>query len=525
VAKLDDIGARIAKIVAGAEDGMASDISQRINKNIERILTKYTSQITLLPDGRIKPTVTNLRLVQKMQGELRAVVENELNINGARIYQSLQDDVSRELSEYFGLLEKDWTPKQMQMVLMKQAKSTALTSLISSSDSVTSQASRIVSSYITGGGLLIEMQDELSRFLFEEGQSRYLRHAKQIINDTFAGYVGAYVKTVSDDLGLEWFRYVGPLVKRSRPFCIHMVEKDYFHQSELPDIVNGIIDGKEVDKAGMNPETTEDNFIQLRGGYNCNHTVIPVPESVVPKDVLKAHKEKGEGEKSENYSGEYSAHGYTTIITHDNSFVPDTNFTERLKPNVDYVGQLEGVKSFEKDIANMPYEVGGMFDAKGRLVASFTGDKSAIYFPESLLDKGSFKGLIFTHNHPKYRISALSSENLEWAQKNVTSGFSFGDFATAQKMGVKEIRAISGSWVHVLRRSDGKDFFKSDNNFLQKMYNEWNKMVENKGRSGEYRPNMSTVDIDRLNMKFYADITRDFFNEYKRLYEYNVYKR
>ena len=44
----------------------------------------------------------------------------------------------------------------------------------------------------------------------------------------------------------------------------------------------------------MIPGTTAENFIVFRGGYNCRHRLIPIPEATVPKELREkfANKEK-----------------------------------------------------------------------------------------------------------------------------------------------------------------------------------------------------------------------------------------
>ena len=107
----------------------------------------------------------------------------------------------------------------------------------------------------------------------------------------------------SGDLQLSWFRYTGSNLTTTRPFCLAMTEKDYFHQCEIPAILegefpefekhDGVFDDDTELPVGLYPNTDENNFRIYRGGYGCGHTISPVPESSVPDKI-----------KSELYSTE-----------------------------------------------------------------------------------------------------------------------------------------------------------------------------------------------------------------------------
>lgn len=107
----------------------------------------------------------------------------------------------------------------------------------------------------------------------------------------------------TDDLGAEWFQYVGSVIETTRQFCELLTEKEYIHKSEIKDILNGYIeiDGK-VHECEMNPKTglpkgliegtTEQNFQVNVGGWNCRHQLIPISELMVPEHI-RAKFDKG----------------------------------------------------------------------------------------------------------------------------------------------------------------------------------------------------------------------------------------
>jgi hypothetical protein len=97
-------------------------------------------------------------------------------------------------------------------------------------------------------------------------------------------------------LGWEWFRYVGSNLKTTRTFCKALTQKQYYHRSELPKIIKGNfaefkeMKGKIYDKTGLPQGMIEDtnvsNFQTYRGGYNCGHQSYPIPNYLVPENII-----------------------------------------------------------------------------------------------------------------------------------------------------------------------------------------------------------------------------------------------
>lgn len=99
----------------------------------------------------------------------------------------------------------------------------------------------------------------------------------------------------SADLKLNWFSYIGSNLTTTRPFCLAMTEKNYFHECEIPKLLEGnfpefekhegVFDEDTELPVGLYPNTDESNFRIYRGGYGCGHTISPIPESAVPDKI------------------------------------------------------------------------------------------------------------------------------------------------------------------------------------------------------------------------------------------------
>lgn len=99
------------------------------------------------------------------------------------------------------------------------------------------------------------------------------RWVGQVARDAIFEYQGAVNAQVKVEFGLNAIRYVGGLVKDSRPQCVRWVEK--FDGVIKDDQLQAEIDWAYRNGSGMKPDTTPQNFCQKRGGFNCTHIAIP----------------------------------------------------------------------------------------------------------------------------------------------------------------------------------------------------------------------------------------------------------
>lgn len=99
-----------------------------------------------------------------------------------------------------------------------------------------------------------------------------------IARDSFAVTDRTYTNVISGDIGYEYFLYSGGELKTSREFCTER-HGEIFHKSEIESWAS-------EDWQGKNPDTTEGTIFVLVGGYNCIHSLLPVPTDEVPQEVL-----------------------------------------------------------------------------------------------------------------------------------------------------------------------------------------------------------------------------------------------
>ncbi len=156
---------------------------------------------------------------------------------------------------------------------------------------------QILSSNVKSGSTIVDLQSQLKGYITgtESTVGALDSFVGRVTTDSINMYSSSYNDTVATNLGLEWYQYVGSLVSDSRPFCKALVKKRWFHKSEIPGFLKGHVGNVRVKRSsstglpeGMKRGTNKTNFQIYRGGWRCNHLMMPVPSSNVPKRIRDA---------------------------------------------------------------------------------------------------------------------------------------------------------------------------------------------------------------------------------------------
>jgi len=253
-----------------------------------------------LKNGKIKPTVNNLKVVASIKNKLLKIVLNDDYIEDVKKYIQAFKDVTTLQNEYWQSVEKNFKPTS----ILKEIRSLAIEDTVSKlteagiGNGVASRITDILKTNVTTGGSLKDLTAQLRGGLTNtDASDGYLaKYAKQVTTDAITQYSRNYTQLVSSDLGYEWYAYQGTDIKTTRHFCDAMTDIRYFHLSQIP----GLLQAKDLyysDKDGgkkkveINPKTdlpygmiegtNAENFFIRAGGYNCQHAIRPVSDKLV----------------------------------------------------------------------------------------------------------------------------------------------------------------------------------------------------------------------------------------------------
>lgn len=250
--------------------------------------------------GRIETSVENLRAVNKIKGKLDNIIRSKAYTDTVSDFIKAFDEVTKLQNEYFSQVSKKFGTSKLTDVIKETSIQNVVNQLTENGLSavVSDRVGTLLNQNISAGASYPGMLNQLRDFILtnDTGLGVLERYTKQITTDSLNQFSAEYSQAVTADLGLEWFMYTGPVIETSRVLCEALVKKKYVHRSELPDIVKGEfaefreLEGKINPKTklpeGMIAGTDATNFSIYRGGYNCNHQLVPVSVVLVPVDKI-----------------------------------------------------------------------------------------------------------------------------------------------------------------------------------------------------------------------------------------------
>lgn len=260
-------------------------------------------------NGRIKPSIKNIKLIAKIKQELNKTIFSKDYADDLDELIKSYEQITRLQNAYFtATVGKFTVPK-----VLAEVQNLAIEGVVDSLGDVgidanfTSPVRDILVKNVTTGGSKAEFIEEVRRFVMgaEGVDGRLVKYSGQVVTDSLNQFSRNYGQIITDDLGLEWYSYDGSIKDTTRPFCKALVDAKsgcmrYIHKSQLDEIINGQICGKQVpiyDKTGlphgMIPGTNVANLQTNAGGYNCNHSLNAVSSAVVPKALRDKFERRG----------------------------------------------------------------------------------------------------------------------------------------------------------------------------------------------------------------------------------------
>lgn len=194
--------------------------------------------------------LTNFDEVEQITAQINAGVNN---INTYR--KVLRDRLSREKKAVVNNVRKTLTQKTS----FDQYFSTQLRLMLANSVAI--------------GGRQSDLRQQIDQYVKgNKGTGRIQRYAGQISNDAILQYDGRINQMIKREYELNALRYIGGLVKDSRPQCRRWVGKEIIKESDLPKEVSWARENGTGYGSGLN--LTVYNFAQIRGGWNCLHAAL-----------------------------------------------------------------------------------------------------------------------------------------------------------------------------------------------------------------------------------------------------------
>lgn len=270
-------------------------------KAIPGIQDKLLEKITLslkdlqLTDGKILNNVRNLKLINDLKNNIERIIITKQYSSDVKDFVSTYDNIAALQISYFSSYNNKFTPNKTLPIIKDAAVDLTLNGLLKSGiqANVVDSIGQILVRNSTTGGSYAALTEMLRTEIKgnSEVDGSLLKYAKTYTVDAINGFSRQYHQSIAQDLKFNWGRYIGSNITTTREFCEWMTKKEWFHRSELPEIIKGNIDGHQCKLSkyglplGMKKETNVNNFETLAGGWQCAHHVYWVPDSAVPKII------------------------------------------------------------------------------------------------------------------------------------------------------------------------------------------------------------------------------------------------
>lgn len=262
---------------------LQSKLFKEVLNEIRRLDTK---------GDKISVTVKNLSILTSIKNKLNRIILNREYVAEIKDFVKSFNNVYALQFEYWKSIEKTFKPRPLLKAIRNQAITDTFQSLTTQgiSANVSDAIIGILRTNITSGGSYADLAEQLRQSLTNTPESKGIldRYVKTVANDSIQQFNRQYTQIVSNDLGYTWYRYMNTDIETTRCFCDKMTDKNYFHISEVPEMLEGL--GCDIYKKtglpyGMIDGTNAENFFIRAGGWNCRHSIHPVAERQVPGNI------------------------------------------------------------------------------------------------------------------------------------------------------------------------------------------------------------------------------------------------
>lgn len=275
--------------LARAIEALVIEADSRYVSAIGRIQNSLYDELALilkdleLQDGYIKQNAANRKILNKADSKIQETFSSSKYTTAINNYIAVIPRIDLNNVKYFTSIEESFKPsriflKNLQTDTISTIEKYVLRDGLQSQ--VISPLSQILSQNINSGGQFSGFFEQVRNYVKgnDQVEGRAMSYTRTYLRDSLFTYSRTFQQSLTNDLGLEFYAYVGGLIDKSRPFCIERNGK-YFSHKEIESWA-------ELDWAGKKQGTTESSIFLFAGGWNCSHQIIPVSKLIVPQDVI-----------------------------------------------------------------------------------------------------------------------------------------------------------------------------------------------------------------------------------------------
>jgi hypothetical protein len=300
MASFDELVKRKIKLLETVPESIVT-AAEKAQRDAWRKLAPLLAEMDVDATGNIRQTEDNIRRIGLITEELNKVLAGGEYKDAVQSFLSSIDEGVQLTDDIAKKIDSNFQPDNVQKQLLAISKQNAINAFFGSGlrDNVTVPFLEQLTANVAARAPLNQAVKALQGVIegTETTDGRLLANVRTTANTAQAIADRSYAAAVNEELGIEYFQYLGGEIPTTRPFCEHR-EGAIFHRKEIEawgdgensaginDIRNGTWDGR-IDG------TDSRSIFTFVGGWNCRHFLVPVISQRVPATVKARAEAEG----------------------------------------------------------------------------------------------------------------------------------------------------------------------------------------------------------------------------------------
>lgn len=285
----DELSTRIGSITDKAVSNLSKSVTTS-QKALYGDMEALISKLELDGEGLIKQSQANRKLLLKVDGVFNKSLNDSGYYAGLENFTGSFGTLTAANEKYFDFILDNFKVDAQYIKSLQKSSIAEIETLLANDGleaALKAPLNQILNQNVNSGAALTDLLSQVREFIKgnSDVEGKLLRYSKQITRDSLFNYSSALQESISQKSGLQFYFYEGRLQSDSRDFCIARAGK-FFHKQEIEAWAS-------LDWQGKRKGTNSSTIFIYRAGYNCEHSLIPVSEFIVPNDVKERAIEKG----------------------------------------------------------------------------------------------------------------------------------------------------------------------------------------------------------------------------------------
>ena len=300
MASFDELVKQKIKLLETVPENIAT-AAEKAQRDAWKRIAPMLSEMDVDSSGNIAQTEDNIRRIGLITDELNKVLAGGEYKDAVQSFLGSIDEGVQLTDDIAKKIDKNFQPDNVQKQLLAISKQNAINAFFGSGlrENVTQPFLEQLTANVAARAPLREAVKALQGVIegTDTTDGRLLANVRTTANTAQAIADRSYAAAVNDELGIEYFQYLGGEIATTRPFCQHR-EGEIFHRKEIEawgDGKNsgGINDIRGATWDGRIDGTDSRSIFTFVGGWNCRHYLVPVIKQKVPATVQARAKAEG----------------------------------------------------------------------------------------------------------------------------------------------------------------------------------------------------------------------------------------